>query len=88
MRTNECYCGAKPGPHSDCEDPRADDYPVSVTFRFRTQEEKSAFLGGLSDGWGENECSLDWCWRDAEPGDLYSAEWVAVTPFDDEETGS
>jgi hypothetical protein len=34
--------------------------PVEITLRFKSDYAKSFFLGQLSDGWGENGCSLKW----------------------------
>lgn len=33
-------------------------YPIAVTLRFRSVEERDRFMGGLSDGWGEGVCGL------------------------------
>lgn len=35
----------------------------TVTLRFGSEEEKERFLGGLSDGWGENAAYLSYPWR-------------------------
>ncbi len=37
-----------------------DEYPASITLRFRDEDERNEFLGQLSDGWGENYCRLAW----------------------------
>lgn len=37
-----------------------DNFPVVLTLRFRSEHEKSEFLGQLSDGWGENFVGLEW----------------------------
>lgn len=36
------------------------DFPVTVTLRFRSEEERRYFMGQLSDGWGESEVELSW----------------------------
>lgn len=33
---------------------------TEVTFVFNSQEEREHFMGGLSDGWGENYVDLEW----------------------------
>lgn len=33
---------------------------VSVTLHFPSQEARDYFMGGLSDGFGEAHCALDW----------------------------
>ena len=33
---------------------------VSVTLRFKNQEDRDYFMAGLNDGFGENHCMLDW----------------------------
>lgn len=40
------------------------EYPVAITLRFKSDDEKKDFMTGLSDGWGENSCSLAWPWGD------------------------
>lgn len=72
------------------------DYPVTITLRFRTVEEKHFFMGGLSDGWGENACGLSWDtsldlnW-DGDPDKPNYSFGVATTflvdPFEDDEEG-
>ncbi len=42
----------------------AEEFPFAVTLRFKSEAEKQDFMGGLSDGWGENVCSLHWSWPD------------------------
>lgn len=68
-------------------------YPVAITLRFRTVEDKNLFMGGLSDGWGENACALSWDtsidpnW-DSDPNKPNYAFEVAdtflVDPFNDD----
>lgn len=50
-----------------------------VLLVFKSEDEKKYFLGGLSDGWGENIVDLDWDWRK----DLYDAKIVKVINFKD-----
>jgi hypothetical protein len=38
----------------------AEEFPVSLNLRFRNEQEKSDFLGQLSDGWGEGVVYLTW----------------------------
>lgn len=37
---------------------------LSVTLRFESEEALQRFMGGLSDGWGENFCTLEWPWQE------------------------
>lgn len=43
-------------------------YPVAVTFHFKDKKALQQFLGGLSDGWGENYCDMDWAWKKKRKG--------------------
>lgn len=52
---------------------------VAVTLVFRNQEERDFFMGGLSDGFGENECSLAW------EGDFDKATLFQVDPTTSED---
>lgn len=54
---------------------RPEKFPVRVTFGFRNKEERDAWLGQLSDGWGENLTRLEW---DYKAGDLHDAKLVGV----------
>lgn len=47
---------------------------VRVTLVFKNDEQKEFFMGQLSDGWGENECSLKW------QGDFHDAAEYEVDP--------
>ena len=40
--------------------PKFDEFPVRVTLCFQGQADRDEFMGGLSDGFGENWCQLDW----------------------------
>lgn len=40
-----------------------EDFPASVTLRFRSEFEKRWFMGQLSDGFGEGQVDLVWPWR-------------------------
>lgn len=42
------------------------EYPIRVELCFRNQEQRNKFMGGLSDGFGENVCELDWPWECAQ----------------------
>lgn len=53
----------------------ADEFPVVVELRFKSQDAKDQFLGGLSDGWGEDACDLTW------EGDMDTAKEFFVFPF-------
>lgn len=53
-------------------------YPVTVRLRFKSELHRDVFMGQLSDGWGENHCSLQW------EGPFREAEFVAVDPDDDD----
>jgi hypothetical protein len=46
--------------HNLTEEQLAERFPFAVTLRFYDQEQFSAFLGGLLDGWGENYCDFIW----------------------------
>ena len=61
-------------------DDRAKEYPHAVTLRFRSRSERETFMGQLSDGWGENECSMEW----PEGVDLDDAEEGYVIPNEEQ----
>lgn len=48
----------------------SEEYPVSVTLHFKNERERDFFMAGLSDGWGEDACSLQW------PYEGYTEEYV------------
>lgn len=71
-----------------------EDYPVTITLRFQSVEAKNKFMGGLSDGFGENYCGIAWdltldkSWY----GDPYKANYsfkmadtFLIEPFEDED---
>lgn len=35
-------------------------HPITVTLRFKSAADREAFMSGLSDGWGEDHCQLNW----------------------------
>lgn len=43
--------------------PNFEEYPVTVTLHFRTPAQRQIFMGGLSDGFGEEWCDLNWPWK-------------------------
>lgn len=68
-------------------------YPVAVTLRFKSEAAKRNFLGGLSDGWGEGFCDLEWDWlkytsKELSEGAFYQQAEFGVTVFgmDDKES--
>lgn len=67
------------------EETDTSNYPIEVTLRFKSQEDKEYFLAGLCDGWGENYCDPNWRWRDGE--ELVSAKSLNVDVFRDESEG-
>jgi hypothetical protein len=68
-------------------DPNPSEFPVTVAFHFRSEAARRQFIGGLSNGWGEMYCGLDWICRNIpNPPDLGDAADVFVTSsFPDEE---
>jgi hypothetical protein len=58
----------------------SEEYPVSVTLHFKNEAEKNFFMGGLSDGWGENACSLSWTYEN------YPEEYVRSGKAFEEQT--
>jgi hypothetical protein len=56
---------ANAGDGYEAGNPKWEQYPVSVELRFRTKEQRDEFMGGLSDGFGENFCELEWPWKNA-----------------------
>lgn len=53
--------------------------PESITLYFDSEEQKSDFLGQLSDGFGENYVDITW---DVKEGDLQHATVAKVRVFD------
>lgn len=37
---------------------------ISVTLKFKSEDDKKDFMAGLCDGWGEGYCRLKWPWKD------------------------
>ena len=64
--------------------PPFDEYPIEVRLRFRTEKDRKEFIGGLSDGFGENFCQLDWEWMATARGEpvSISATEAAVLAVD------
>lgn len=58
--------------------PNLEEHPETVTFHFKDAAARHQFMGGLSDGWGENYCDLDWAWASKKPVDLGDASDVVV----------
>lgn len=54
-------------------------HPVEVLFIFRNQAEREHFIGGLTDGWGENYTDLSW-----KSGNGCAAPVIAVDLSDEE----
>jgi len=53
---------------SDCSspgDPDWTEFPERVELCFRSKADRDEFMGGLSDGFGEEFCQLDWPWKSA-----------------------
>ena len=48
----------------------------AVTLEFETKEARDFFMGGLSDGFGEDNCHLKW------DGDFDTAQVFRVVPYD------
>lgn len=63
------------------------EFPVSIIFRFRTEAEKNAFLGGLIDGFGENHCRVGWPWKGAADMRAYAFREFTVTMPDEASDG-
>lgn len=58
------------------KNPEASEQGVKVVFHFVNKYNRDFFMGGLSDGWGENECMLEW------EGKFDEAIDFNVTPLD------
>lgn len=75
-------------------EPNFNDYPVRVTLHFRSNAQRDEFMGGLSDGFGENECNLDWPWKSAPRNEFgivgfdKQERFAVDLPFDDNEFSS
>ncbi len=54
---------------------------VVVLLKFKNKGVKDFFMSGLSDGFGENECSLKW------KGAFKNAKEFEVQPFDCDDDG-
>lgn len=52
--------------------------PAEIVLRFKSKAEKEYFMAGLSDGFGENQCSLEWT------GDFDRAKVFLVEPWHEE----
>ena len=50
-----------------------------VVLVFETKEAKDFFMGGLSDGFGENSCILQW------DGLFFDADTFRVVPYDQDD---
>ena len=51
---------------------------VTVVLRFKDEATKRTFMSGLSDGFGEAYCDLEWPWRDGMAFDDTTVFDVAV----------
>lgn len=75
-------------------EPDAENESVTVTLRFKNRDDRHHFMGGLTDGWGENACDLHWgqergvMSRDADTFDvtMWSDEEDKTDGWDDDET--
>lgn len=66
--------------------PAFDEHPVRVTLCFKTKKDRDEFMGGLSDGFGENFCGLDWEYDKGDSGPGFeSAELFTVEVFEPED---
>lgn len=55
---------------------------VLVTLRFETEEAKRFFMGGLSDGFGESACEIEWPHREGVKFD--DADTFDIVPLNHE----
>jgi len=61
--------------------PNFDEYPHRVTLCFKSEDEKKFFIAGLSDGFGENICDLDWEWKNKIS--LYDSPLIVISEIFD-----
>jgi hypothetical protein len=59
--------------------PNLSEYPVKVKLHFKSEAARRQFLGGLSDGWGENYCDMDWPFKVKRTNRLCTTEPVCTT---------
>ena len=63
--------------------PESEKRMVEITLRFKTEDDKRAFMGGLSDGFGEAHCDLGWNYEEFTEEQIRSGEaFHSVRVFD------